>query len=135
MSTRIVGPFNRVEGDLEVRLDVADGVVQSARVVSPLYRGFEPMLLGRVAEDALVIVPRICGICSVAQSAAAASALRQLTGLVPPENGQLAANLVLACENLADHLSHFYVFFMPDFARDAYRARDWFAQAKRRFKA
>ena len=135
MNTRIVGPFNRVEGDLEVRLDVVDGQVQSASVVSPLYRGFEPMLLGRAAEDALVIVPRICGICSVAQSAAAASALRQAAGLLPPENGQLAANLVLACENLADHLSHFYLFFMPDFARDAYRGRPWFAQARARFKA
>lgn len=135
MSTRIVGPFNRVEGDLEVRLEIADGRVQSARVVSPLYRGFEPMLLGRVAEDALVVVPRICGICSVAQSAAAASALRQAAGLVPPENGQLAANLVLACENLADHLTHFYLFFMPDFARDAYRGRVWFEKARARFKA
>ena len=68
----VVGPFNRVEGDLEVQLDIADGAVQSARVVSPMYRGFENMLAGRPPHDALVIVPRICGICSVSQSVAAA---------------------------------------------------------------
>ena len=36
----IVCPFNRVEGDLEVHLDLADGHVRSARVNAPLYRGY-----------------------------------------------------------------------------------------------
>ncbi len=44
MSTRIVGPFNRVEGDLEVSLEITDGRVVSAQVNSPMYRGFEQML-------------------------------------------------------------------------------------------
>ena len=83
----------------------------------------------------LVYVPRICGICSVAQSYAAAQALAQAMALAPPENGRLAANLTLAAENLADHLSHFYLFFMPDFAREAYRGKAWFAQAQARFRA
>ena len=39
---------------------------------APMYRGFEQMLQGRAPHDALVIVPRICGICSVSQSVAAA---------------------------------------------------------------
>jgi coenzyme F420-reducing hydrogenase gamma subunit len=94
-STRlIVGPFNRVEGDLEVRLDLADGRVRSAQVVSPMYRGFEPMLVGRDPLDALVIVPRICGICSVSQSLAAARALASAAGVQPPPNGTLALNLL-----------------------------------------
>jgi hydrogenase large subunit len=42
---------------------------------------------------------------------------------------------MLACENLADHLSHFYLFFMPDFARPVYSQRPWFAEATRRFTA
>jgi hypothetical protein len=40
-------------------------------------------------------------------------------------NGRLAANLTLAAENLADHLTHFYLFFMPDFAREDYKSRRW----------
>jgi hypothetical protein len=74
-SRLIIGPFNRVEGDLEVRLEMAGDRVEAARVTSPLYRGFEGMLTGRAAEDALVYAPRICGICSVSQSVAAARAL------------------------------------------------------------
>ncbi len=136
MSTRlVVGPFNRVEGDLEVRLEVADGRVVEAHVNAPMYRGFEQMLAGRAPHDALVIVPRICGICSVSQSVAAARALADAAGLEVPPNGLHAVNLMLACENLADHLSHFYLFFMPDFTRPAYAARPWFGEAVRRFAA
>lgn len=135
MTRLLVGPFNRVEGDLEVTLDVADGVVRSARVNSPLFRGFERILVGRDPHDALVFVPRICGICSVSQSSAAAQALASAAGVTPPPNGRIAANLILAAENLADHLTHFYLFFMPDFARDAYRDRRWHGHTHARFRA
>jgi hydrogenase large subunit len=135
MTRLIVGPFNRVEGDLEVQLEVADGRVTSARVNAPMYRGFEAMLLGRDPQDALVIVPRICGICSVSQSVAAARALADLAGIEPAPNGRLATELMLACENLADHLTHFYLFFMPDFARPGYADRPWHAEALRRYAA
>jgi len=135
MSRLVVGPFNRVEGDLEVTLDVEDGVVRSALVNSPLFRGFEQILLGKHPLDALMFVPRICGICSVSQSAAAAAALSQAMGVSAPNNGELAHNLIAGCENLADHFSHFYLFFMPDFARETYAKRAWHAEAVSRFKA
>ncbi len=131
----VLGPFNRVEGDLEVGLDIEDGQVQAARVNAPLYRGFEQILQGKVPGDALTIVPRICGICSVAQSAASAAALADAMGIERPLNGQLAQDLTLAAENLADHFSHFYLFFMPDFAREAYRHAPWFDATAARFKA
>lgn len=133
--TLVVGPFNRVEGDLEVRLEIADGRVTAARVNAPMYRGFEQMLVGRDPMDALYIVPRICGICSVSQSVAAARALADLAGVTVPPNGLIATNLMLACENLADHLTHFYLFFMPDFARPAYASQPWFAEVERRYAA
>jgi Ni,Fe-hydrogenase I large subunit len=135
MSRLIAGPFNRVEGDLEIRLDVRDGVVARAEVCSPLYRGFEQILCGKAPADALVYVPRICGICSVSQSIAAASALAAAQGLTPPENGLLLQNLILAAENAADHLTHFYMFFMPDFARDVYAGETWREDVAARFQA
>lgn len=134
-SRMIVGPFNRVEGDLEVQLTVEGDHVKSAQVVSPLFRGFEQILQGKHPLDSLTYVPRICGICSVSQSVAAANALANLEGLSPPPNGALATNLILANENIADHLTHFYLFFMPDFARPTYANEPWFAAAEARFKA
>jgi uptake hydrogenase large subunit len=135
VSRRIVGPFNRVEGDLEVALDIEGDRVISANVSSSLYRGFEQILHGKEPGDALVYTPRICGICSVSQSVAAARALADLQGLTAPPNGELAINLILANENLADHLTHFYLFFMPDFARETYSSEPWYPAIAERFRA
>lgn len=135
MKRILVGPFNRVEGDLEVTLELGQGKVSAAYVNSPLYRGFEQILQGKDPLDALTLAPRICGICSVSQSTAAAFALARVMGLEVPPNGQLATNLILANENLADHITHFYLFFMPDFARESYRGRPWFPEIAARFKA
>jgi len=135
MTRMIVGPFNRVEGDLEVKLEIDGGVVSQAQVNSPLYRGFERILSGKAPFDALVYAPRICGICSVSQSVAAARALADAMGLVMPANGERAVNLIHATENVADHLTHFYLFFMPDFAREVYASESWYEDALERFAA
>ncbi|MEK9765793.1 MAG: nickel-dependent hydrogenase large subunit [Thalassolituus sp.] len=132
---RIAGPFNRVEGDLEVQLELDGDLVSKAWVVSPMYRGFEQIMQGKDPMDSLVYVPRICGICSVAQSVAAANALAHLAGVRPTRNGELATNLILANENITDHLTHFYLFFMPDFARATYASEPWYEQTAARFRA
>lgn len=131
----IVGPFNRVEGDLEVTLAISDGQVTSARVNSPLYRGFERMLEGKDPRDALTLTPRICGICSISQSAAAALALADATEQTPTPQGARMAALIHAVENASDHLTHFHLFFMPDFTRPVYVQRRWHTRALARFSA
>jgi Ni,Fe-hydrogenase I large subunit len=134
--TRIVsGPFNRVEGDLEVKLDVEAGRIQQAQVTAPMYRGFEQILHGKPPLDAMIIVPRICGICSVSQSIAAARALAATANIDVPENGAYVANLIHAVENVADHFTHFYLFFMPDFANPHYRDYPWYEDVVQRFRA
>lgn len=135
MTRKVIGPFNRVEGDLEVKIDIAEDRVQDAWVTSPLYRGFEQILHGRDPLDALVYAPRICGICSVSQSVAAALALAELQQVEAPRNGALTRNIVLATENVADHLTHFYLFFMPDFCRATYASEAWHPAAAERFTA
>jgi hydrogenase large subunit len=135
MTRIIVGPFNRVEGDLEVTLEVKDGRVAEAWAGSPLYRGFEQILRGKNPMDALMFAPRICGICSVSQSIAAAAALADAMGLAPAPNGRTTRNLAHAVENVADHFTHFYLFFMPDFARAEYAGRAWHEHAVERFRA
>jgi uptake hydrogenase large subunit len=135
MSRLIVGPFNRVEGDLEVQLEVIDGHVRTAHVNASMYRGFEQILQQKHPFDAMVYVPRICGICSVSQSVAAARALADVMGVSPPPNGAIVTNLMLAAENMADHLAHFYLFFMPDFARPVYAGMPWYGAVQQRFTA
>jgi Ni,Fe-hydrogenase I large subunit len=135
MTRLIVGPFNRVEGDLEVRLDIDRGQVQSAQVSASMYRGFEQILLNKEPFDAMVYAPRICGMCSVSQSVAAAGALADAMGVAPVPNGRIVTNLMLAAENMADHVAHFYLYFMPDFARPVYETHAWFDTVRERFAA
>ena len=63
--------LNRVEGDLEIKLHVEDNTVTDAWCIGRMYRGYEQILVGRDPNDALVITPRICGICSTSQLYAA----------------------------------------------------------------
>jgi uptake hydrogenase large subunit len=135
MSELLVGPFNRVEGDLEIRLTTDAGRVSAAYVNSPLFRGFEMMLLGKDPRDALTLTPRICGICSISQSAAAARALAAAQGITPTPEGARTAAIIHAVENLSDHLTHFNLFFMCDFTRPVYAGHAWHPRAVQRFTA
>ncbi|MCM2359747.1 MAG: nickel-dependent hydrogenase large subunit, partial [Geobacteraceae bacterium] len=62
--TKVSVPLNRVEGDLEVQVELDNGVVTDAWCSGTMYRGFEKIMQGRGALDGLVITPRICGICT-----------------------------------------------------------------------
>ncbi|RDE19851.1 HupV protein [Motiliproteus coralliicola] len=136
MSRRItLGPVNRVEGELEVQLELQQGKIEAAYIKSTLYRGFENLLTGKDPLDALAITPRVCGICSVSQSVASARAIADLAGASMPANGERVTNIILATEVVADLLTHFYLFFLPDFASPAYRGRPWYDEAARRFTA
>ena len=48
-------PLNRVEGDLEVRVEHGDGVITDAWSAGILYRGFENLMIGRGPLDGLVM--------------------------------------------------------------------------------
>lgn len=135
MSRILLGPINRVEGDLDISLDLDGQKVKAARVNSTLYRGFEQILVGKPALDALVYTPRICGICSVSQSYASALALADALQLQAPSNGELCRNLMLANESVTDLFTHFYLFFMPDFARNHYAQARWYPAIAQRFQA
>ncbi len=107
-------PFTRLEGDLQVRVDVEDGRVTRSFASGTLFRGFESMLRGRDPLDAMVITCRVCGQCGLTHSAASAAAIRALTGVRMPQNAFLAINVMLAIETIISHLTHFYLSFAPE---------------------
>jgi uptake hydrogenase large subunit len=112
--------LNRVEGDMEVRLELDDRTVTDAWCVGTMYRGFEQILLGRDPADALVIAPRICGICSTSQLYAATSALETAHGTAIAPNGTRIRNLCLMTESVMSDARHTFLMFTPDFCNMAY---------------
>ncbi|MCW8891312.1 MAG: nickel-dependent hydrogenase large subunit [Sedimenticola sp.] len=113
--------LNRVEGDLTIGVTLEDGVVVDARTVGSLYRGFEQILMGRSPRDAMVITPRVCGICGTAHLYSAVLALEQAWNLPVPPNATRIRNLCLMAEGIQNDLRQSFLFFTPDFCHTRYR--------------
>src|SRR3954447_17476106 len=114
--------MNRVEGDMEVKVELDGNTVTDAWCIGTMYRGYEQILLGREAADALVITPRICGICSTSQLYAAASALVTSYGCAIAPKGTRIRNLCLMAESVMCDARHTFLMFAPDFCNPAYAA-------------
>lgn len=125
--------LNRVEGDLEFQLQLEAGKIVDARCVGTLYRGFEQILIGRNPWDALVITPRICGICSTAQLLASVKALEHIGGITPPPAAVRIRNLCLMAEIVQNDLRQTFLFFTADFCHPKYAQHAFFEQARSSF--
>lgn len=115
-----MNPLNRVEGDLEISVEIRDGKVVDARASGVAFRGFERLLLRRDPMDALVFTCRVCGICSICHSTASSLALRNAFDARMPANAYYIRNIALASEVMMSHLMHFYALFMVDFTNKKY---------------
>ena len=61
VQTLDISPVGRVEGDLDVRVDIENGVVVNAWTQAELFRGFEVILRDKDAQAGLVVTPRARG--------------------------------------------------------------------------
>lgn len=126
-------PLNRVEGDLEVRVETTDGVVTDAWCAGTMFRGFERIMVGRGRLDGLVITPRICGLCSVSHLTAAARALDALAAAEVPPNAVRIRNVALMVEHVQNDMRQAFLMFAPDLANQAYRDVELYDEVVRRY--
>jgi uptake hydrogenase large subunit len=127
-------PINRVQGDLELRVEY-DGVHTSNSWSSGImFRGFENMLKGRGPRDGLVLTPRVCGICGTAHLLAAAKALDMLCGVTVPDNAILIRNIALMAEHIQSDIRHGIMMFMKDFLNPSYKHQPFFHEAQLRYE-
>ncbi len=111
--------LNRVEGEVELRLHWKNDRVKDAFISAPSYRGFEKVLVGKPVLDALVITPRVCGICGHAHLMATVKAIESVylnEGLDLTLSGKALSirKLTLICEILQNHIRWFYLHLFPD---------------------
>lgn len=135
MTRRIIRdiPLNRVEGDLEIRVEIENGRIVDAWSSGTMFRGFENILVGRGALDGLVITPRVCGICSATHLSAAARALDAVAGVSLPANAVRLRNVALMVENCQSDVRQSLLMFLPDFAVSSYADHPLFDEAVRRY--
>lgn len=127
-------PLNRVEGDLELKVEIEDGIVTDAWSRGIMYRGFENMLRGRAPKDGLVLTPRVCGICGTAHLLAAAKALDMICGVRIPTNALIVRNLASMAEHLQSDMRHGFLMFLKDFTNPVYREASFYQEAVERYE-
>ena len=127
-------PLNRAEGDLEIRVEIEDGIITEAWSAGTMFRGFEEMMRGRGALDGLVVTPRVCGVCSITHLTAAVEALDAIAGITPPDNARRLRNLALMVETIQSDVRQAVLMFMVDFAnREAYHNHPLGEEARNRY--
>ncbi|HHU08920.1 MAG TPA: nickel-dependent hydrogenase large subunit [Intrasporangiaceae bacterium] len=128
-----VSPLGRVEGDLDVRVTIEDGVVTSAWTEASMFRGFEIILKGKDPQAGLVVTPRICGICGGSHLYKACYALDTAWNTHVPDNATLIRNIAQACETLQSIPRYFYALFAIDLVNKKYADSPLYDEAVRRF--
>jgi uptake hydrogenase large subunit len=135
MATRTLNvDLNRVEGDLEFEVDLDGNVITDARCIGTLFRGFEQLMIGRVLTDALVITPRVCGICGTAHLYTSVLALERLGAIAPPPLAVAIRNLCLMAENFQSDIRQTFLFFVADFLHPRYAANPLAGEVEGQFR-
>jgi hydrogenase large subunit len=128
-----ISPVGRVEGDLDVRVEIADGEVVDAWTQAELFRGLEVILRGKDQQAGLIVTPRACGICGASHLTCAAWALDTAWQTEVPRNAILARNLGQIAETLQSFARHHYGLFMIDYTNRKYAKSPFYAEAVRRW--
>lgn len=117
----------RFEGEAKLELVWKEGIVVDAKISLPSTRNIEKVLIGRPYMDALVITPRVCGICGHAHLIASAKAIEDLMEIEPTRKAELVRKVTQSLEVLQNHIKWFYLFLMPDFVLINENLRDLYA--------
>jgi hydrogenase large subunit len=128
-----VSPLGRVEGDLDVRVTIDDGVVSSAWTTAGMFRGFEMILRGKDPQAGLIVTPRICGICGGSHLYKSAYALDVAWRTHMPPNATLVRSIAQACETLQSIPRYFYALFAIDLTNKNFAKSPLYEECVRRF--
>ena len=112
----VIDPVTRIEGRARVTIRLADdGSVEDARVQVTDLRGFEALCVGRPLSEMPALTARVCGICPVSHSLAAAKAGDAILGADPPPAARRLRQLVQFAQLVQSHALSFFYLSVPDF--------------------
>jgi Ni,Fe-hydrogenase I large subunit len=130
-----ISPVGRVEGDLDVRVYMENGVVTRAHTQASMFRGFERIMAGKDPQAGLIVTPRICGICGGSHLYCASSALDTVWKTTLPPNALLLRAIGQATETIQSIPRWFYAIFATDMANKKFANKPLYAEVVKRFAA
>jgi Ni,Fe-hydrogenase I large subunit len=110
--------IEKIEGEAELDFTFNEGRIEDVRINFGFYRGIEEILRGKAARDALVITPRVCGICNHAHLIAAVRAIEdgyEKSGIKVALSSKARdiREFTLSCELIQNHIKWFYLTILP----------------------
>ncbi|MEM6263350.1 MAG: nickel-dependent hydrogenase large subunit [Bacteroidota bacterium] len=130
-----ISPVGRVEGDLDVRVEIANGRVTKAYTMASMFRGFEEIMYGKDPQSGLIVTPRICGICGGSHLYCASSALDTAWGTTLPPNALLLRAIGQCSETIQSIPRWFYAIFATDMVNKKFANKPLYDEVARRFAA
>ena len=115
--------IERIEGEAALDFQTDDkGAVEEVNIRFFHFRGMEAIMEGRSALDALVITPRVCGICGHSHLIAAVRMLESLYRSAGHEaalspKAESIRRITLQCEVLQSHFKWLYLTMLPESAK------------------
>jgi len=111
--------IEKIEGEASVEFEIKDNLVEFATISFPHFRGIEMILNGKNALDALVITPRVCGICGHAHLMASVRAIEDAyknAGYEIKNNQKIEKirEFTLIMEIIQNHFKWFYMTLIPE---------------------
>lgn len=103
----------KIEGHGSLKVDWSANSVQLN--VHEGERLFEGILVGREAEEAHWITPRICGVCPIAHNLASLASLEDAYGIKISESAKLLRQLMMAGQMIQSHVLHLFFLVLPDY--------------------
>ncbi|CAA6805380.1 MAG: Uptake hydrogenase large subunit (EC [uncultured Sulfurovum sp.] len=110
--------IEKIEGEAELDFSFNQGKIDDIKINFGFYRGIEDILVGKAPRDALVITPRVCGICNHAHLIAAARAIedgyrKAGVDVTLTKKANDIREFTLACELIQNHIKWFYLNILP----------------------
>ncbi len=111
--------IEQIEGEASVSFEMKRDKVNFATIAFPHFRGMERILQGKSALDALVITPRVCGICGHAHLMASVRALESAYAhaghaICLSHKAQTIREFTLVMEMIQNHFKWFYLTLIPE---------------------
>lgn len=103
----------KIEGHGSLKVDWSNETVKLH--IHEGERLFEGILVGRTAEEAHWITPRICGVCPIAHNLASLRAVEDAYGIKINETSKLLRDLMNCGQMIQSHVLHLFFLVLPDY--------------------
>lgn len=110
-----LAPMTRVGGGLSASVQSNGSRIVDAHVSGTLFRGYENIITGRDARDAMSLSSRSCGWCGGVHQTTSSMALEMAWGLRPPPMAIVLRSIAQATEAIWVHAAHLAVRAGPDY--------------------